>query len=109
MATYDSLTTEQKAALALGDKWVRGALVSLKQFTDDADFDLKLQYWQDTIVPVLALLDAEALIPQASGHAGASDLNKAQMAAIKSWLQGIDTDMTTNMSTVVKAIGVNAG
>ena len=109
MATYDSLTTEQKAALALGDKWVRGALVSLKQFTDDADFDLKLQYWTDNIVPILALLDNGELIPQASGHAGASDLNKAQLAAIKTWLEGIDGDMTTNMTTVVKAIGVNAG
>ena len=109
MATYDSLTTEQKAVLALGDKWVRGALVSLVQFVHDADFDLKLQYWTDNIVPVLALLDAGELIPQASGHAGASDLNKAQMAAIQAWLAGISEDMTTNMSTVVKAIGVNAG
>ena len=109
MATYDSLTQEQKAALAMGDKWVRGALVSLKQFTDDADFDLKLQYWEDNILPILALLDAGETIPQATGHAGASDLNKGQLAAIKAWLAGIDGDMTTNMSTVVKAIGVNAG
>ena len=109
MATYDSLTTEQKAVLALGDKWVRGALVSLVQFVHDADFDLKLQYWTDNIVPVVALLDAGELIPQASGHAGASDLNKAQLAAIQAWLAGINGDMTTNLSIVVKAIGVNSG
>ena len=109
MATYASLTQAQKDSLALGDKWVRGALVSLKQFTDNADFDLKLQYWTDTIAPILALLDAGATIPQASGHAGASDLTKAQLTAIKSWLEQIDADMTTNMSVVVKAIGVNAG
>ena len=108
MATYESLTQAEKEAVALGDVWVRGALVSLKRFTDEADFDLKLQYWTDTIAPILATLDAGEVIPQASGHAGASDLTATQIAAIKSWLASIDEDMTTNMSLVVKAIGVNA-
>ena len=108
MATYASLTQEEKDTLALADTWIRGALVSLTRFTTDADFDLKLQYWTDNVLPILATLDAPETIPQASGHAGASDLTAAQINAIKAWLAGIDGDMTTNLSLVVKAIGVNA-
>ena len=108
MATYDSLTAEEKETLALGDKWIRGAMVLLVNFVRDAEFGLNRQYWDDDVVPVLATLDPGELIPQATGHAGASDLTPAQLAAIETWLVSIEDDMDTNLALVVKAVGVNA-
>lgn len=107
MATYANLTQGQKDALALGDAWLRGALVSLIGFTKQADFDLKLQYWTDNIDAALAALDAGQVIPQSTNHAGASGLTKAEYQAIKNWLASINSDMTSNLSVAVKAVGVN--
>jgi len=108
MTQYTDLTQSEQEALALGDKWIRGALVLLNSFIKDADFDLKLQYWTDIIAPILTALDNGQTIPVASNHAGAVPLTATQLTAIKNWLAGIDSDMTSNLPLVVKAIGVNA-
>ena len=108
MATYDSLTQAEKDTVALGDMWIRGALVLLVNFVRDAEFGLNQQHWDDEVAPILATLDAPETIPQASGHAGASDLTAAEMNAIEVWIGSIETDMDTNLALVLKAVGVNA-
>jgi len=108
MATYDSLTPEEKETVALGDKWVRGAMVLLVNFVRDAQFSLNQQHWDDEVAPILATLDVNEVVPQASGHAGASDLTAAELSAIEVWLGSIAADMDTNLALVLKAVGVNA-
>jgi len=108
MATYASLTDEEKEALAIGDTWLRSSLVVLTKFTKGADFDRQQQFWASNVEPALDKLDAGQLIPRSTGHAGAKPLTKGEIAAIKTWLSKIDTDMGTNLAVVVKAIGVNA-
>jgi len=108
MATYDSLTPEEKETVALGDKWVRGAMVLLVNFVRDAEFSLNQQHWTDEVAPILATLDINEVVPQASGHAGASDLTATELGAIETWLGSIASDMDTNLALVLKAVGVNA-
>jgi len=108
MATYESLTQAEKDTVALGDKWVRGAMVLLVNFVRDAEFSLNQQHWNDNVAPILATLDVNEVVPQASGHAGASDLTATELEAIETWLGGIAGDMDTNLALVLKAVGVNA-
>ena len=107
MTTYESLAQDEKDTLALGDKWARGAMVLLVNFAQAAKFDINQQHWEDEVAPILATLDGGEVIPQASGHAGASDLTGGQLSAIDAWLVGIADDLETNLSLVVKVVGVN--
>ena len=108
MATYDSLTPEQKELIAQAERWLRGAVSSLVSFADEADFNLKEQYWLDNVEPLVSSLDPGEIIPNSSSLAGASDISRGEMIAAMGWLFGIQDDIDTNLSTVVKLIGINA-
>ena len=109
MATYASLTAEQKALIGQAERWARGAMSSLVAYADAADFDLKEQYWLAQAKPIVDTLDAGQIIPNSSGLAGAVDINKAEMLGAMTWLFGIQDDIDTNLAIVVKLIGINAG
>jgi hypothetical protein len=108
VATYDSLTTEQKALIGQAERWMRGAMSSLVAYADAADFNLKEAYWLNEVKPILDTLDNGEIIPNSSGLAGAVDITEGQMQAVMTWLFGIQGDIDTNISVVVKLIGINA-
>lgn len=108
MATYASLTAQQKATIAQAEVWMRGAISSLVAYADNADFNLKEQYWLGQVKPIVDSLDAGAVIPNSSGLAGAVDITKGEMVAAIAWLFSIQDDIDTNLATVVKLIGINA-
>lgn len=104
MPQYSDLTAAQKETVKQGELFVRGFLRELTR----RDIDLKLQWFTDNAAPILAALDAGAVIPNTSGLAGAQDLTKEQLTALKNWIASISADIETNKSILVKAIGVNA-
>lgn len=109
MATYASLTPEQKEKIAQAEKWVRGAISSLVAYADAADFDLKEQYYLNEVKPILDTLTAGEIIPNSSGLGGAVNVTKGELAAAFTWLFGIQEDIDINLAVVVKLIGINAG
>ena len=108
MATYESLTTEEKQKIAQAERWLRGAMSSLVAYADDADFNLKEQYWLSEVKPIVDTLDPGEIIPNTSGLAGAVDITEAQMPAALNWLFGIQADIDTNIALVTQLIGINA-
>ncbi len=108
MATYDSLTQEQKDTIAEGERWLRGTVSSLVAYADVSDFNLKEQYYNDNVLPLLNTLDPGEIIPNSSGLAGATDITEANMKAAMAWVFGIQSDIDTNLALVIKLIGINA-
>ena len=105
---YADLTQEQKDLLDEFDRWLRGTIRSLVAFADEADFNLKQQFYNDQIVPILTALTDGEVIPSSSGLAGIVDVTDVQTAGAAAWVFGIQDDIDTNLSLVVKLIGINA-
>lgn len=100
---YSELSDAQKETVRQGDLFIRRWLRQMA----GQDLDLKLQWYNDNMAPILALLDAGQVIPDSSNLAGAQDLTKEQVTALKNWIAGISADIETNKSLLVKAIGVD--
>ena len=109
MATYDSLTQEEKDKIAQAERWMRGCISSLVAYADVADFNLKEQYWLNEVKPIVDTLDVDEIIPNSSGLAGAVDITEAEMPQAMNWLFGIQDDIDTNLALVVKLVGINSG
>lgn len=90
MASYDSLTAEQKAKLAFFSNLLRGYYGELARFLDGID-DASIHYTANGIGAILTSLDAGAVIPNASGLAGSQALTKEEA-------QGAVTDMSALMA-----------
>ena len=108
MATYDSLTAEQKADLAILEKAIRGGVSSL--FAVRLNM-IQLADWAEAnVTPVLNTLDDAEIIPNTSGLAGAKDVTagefKAARAKLKSYLA--DAEDPTLKPVLLKLAGINA-
>ena len=77
MATYDSLTVEEKDRLAFFTTQLRAEYGTLARFLDGVD-DLRTHYTAQGIGAIFAKLDAGAVVPNASGLAGSAPLTKTQ-------------------------------
>lgn len=95
MATYASLTQEQKDKLAFFTTQLRGEYGQLARFLDGVD-DLSVHYTAQGIAAIITSLDAGAVIPNASGLAGSASLTKEQ-------LQTAVTDMGALLTTYFTA------
>ena len=109
MATYESLTQEEKDTIAQAERYMRGAISSLVAYADTADFNLKEQYWLNEVKPIIDTLDVGEIIPNSSGLAGAVDITETEMPQAMNWLFGIQDDIDTNLALVVKLVGINSG
>lgn len=107
MATYDSLTQEEKDSIAIIDEYARGTMVSALQLHRIAETELHEQLWIDVVQPILLTLDPGEVVPQSTGHAGASSLTPLELNSIVSWLFGMNDAMDGQLQMIRKAIGVN--
>jgi hypothetical protein len=102
---YVDLTDQEKSDLHTGEIFIRGMLSTLVQ-----SYDTELDWWDAVVQPILDQLAPGDVVPNSSGLAGAQDLTRAQLEAIKAWMQvDIADKVIANMSLVVEAIGINAG
>lgn len=95
MATYNSLTQEQKDKLAVFTTLLRGYYGELARFLDGVD-DAAIHYQANGIGAILNSLDAGAVVPNATGLAGAQALTKEELQAavtdMSALLNGYYTD-----------------
>lgn len=80
MATYNSLTQENKDKLAVFTTLLRGYYGELARFLDGVD-DAAIHYTANGIGAILNNLDAGAQVPNASGLAGSQALTKEELQA----------------------------
>jgi hypothetical protein len=101
---WPQLSQEQQENVQQADRWVRDFLKTL----GNKDLDLKIQWFNDNVAPAIALMDVGEDIPKSDSLAGSVTLTHEQLTALKNWIASISTDIETNKSLLVKAIGVNA-
>ncbi len=77
MASYASLTQEEKDKLAFFTTQLRGEYGELARFLDGVD-NLRAHYTAQGIGAILAKVDAAEVIPNASGLAGSTTLTQAE-------------------------------
>ena len=112
MATYDSLTQDQKDQLAALERNTRGWLNGLARLLVEAralDAAWAASNGGDAIV---AGLDVGAVVPNSSGIAGAQNLTKEEWvqmrtAGLGDFLTAYDTDAVRRV--IAKAAGPTAG
>jgi hypothetical protein len=96
MATYASLTTEEKNILQNMTNMLRGWAGEQARTNNHAEVindDYNAQ-----VVTLLTSLDAGEVIPNTSGLAGAASLTKEEVTTLVSHVQNILTDMSTHTS-----------
>jgi hypothetical protein len=77
MATYDSLTQDEKDKLAFFTTQLRAQYGALARFLDGVD-NLRTHYTAQSIGAIFTKLDAGAIVPNASGLAGSTTLTKTE-------------------------------
>lgn len=94
MATYDSLTQEQKDLLAnftnLARSWA-GEQGRTNNHADAVDTS-----WNANISAIVTSLDAGEVIPNASGLKGAQSLTKEEVTTLVSHMQNMLSDMSSH-------------
>jgi len=107
MATYDSLSPEDKAILHEGEIVLRGWWASVVA----AALDQKIEFLTASVAPIAMTLDANEAIPNTSGLAGSSDLTKEDLIALYQGMDAVNDDLKlpATFARIVRAIGVNAG
>lgn len=94
MATYNSLTTEQKNILQGFLNFTRawcGEQARCNNHGDVADTDYNAQ-----VSAIISSLDANEVIPNTSGLAGAASVTKEDLISVVSHVQGILTNYNTS-------------
>jgi hypothetical protein len=107
MATYESLTTEQKAILASYDSFLRSIFVALARVFRDSNALIQNQFYTANVAPILASLDAGEMIPNSTGLANAQPLSVAQFNTLQAIGQGLLTEYESNIPLLVQTIGTN--
>ena len=108
MATYDSLTPEQKANFGIYDQFMRGVVSSLMKVSKGADAETMNQFAIDQIDQVLGTLDDAEVIPNSTDLGGAQDLTVAEFKTLQAFLRGLVATKDGNRALLVKAAGVNS-
>ena len=112
MATYDSLTAEQKELVAVWERNMRGWLNSLAALiASGRALDAALEA-SNGPGALLDSLDLTEVVPNSSGIAGAQNLTKAEWdtmrnAGLQDFLTAYDTDAVRRV--LAKAAGPTAG
>lgn len=96
MATYASLTVEQKSILADFSNLVRAWTGEQARTNNHADA-INSSY-NAQVSAILGLVDSGEVIPNASGLAGAASLTQAETVTLVSHLQNILTDMSSHVA-----------
>lgn len=109
MATYDSLTVEQKADLGRYDTFLRGVFSSLAHLAAEADGPTWNQFAVDNVDAVVDSLDPGERIPSSTGLAGAKPLTKEEFQTLQQIARGLMGTQEESRPLLVKAVGVNAG
>lgn len=106
MATYDSFSAPDKAVIQNTVNLLRAsvgevfrAFNRIKAIADDTN-----------AVGLVSSIDANEVIPNTSGLAGADDMTRTEVAALYTLLTGIRTtnDTSQNRAAASKASGINA-
>jgi hypothetical protein len=105
VATYDSLTAEQKADLDAYDKFLRGSCRVFNAAMGQIDPENWHQFALDNIDPILATLDPAEVIPTTYGGIGAKTLTAQETKDLQTAARTILQLMATNKSLTVKAAG----
>ena len=96
MATYASLTTEQKNILQDHTNLLR-AWAGEQARTNNHGGAIDSAY-NAHVVTILSSLDTGEVIPQTSGLAGSASLTKEEVTTLTSHVQNMLTDMSTHTS-----------
>lgn len=109
MAAYSTLTDQEKEDYEAYELRMRGIVAGLGRVFSDADMTAFSNFYTDRIVPIKAQLDPNESGPKNTGLAGATTLTHEQVTSISTFLNGIETDLQTNLDLLQKAVGINAG
>jgi hypothetical protein len=104
--TFDQLTPAQQQDFQHYDKFMRGMISSLMALHRDADPMIWRQFAEEKIDTLLSQLTGD--VPNSTDLAGASDLSVQEFTTLQTILRGLTTTAADNLSTIVKAVGVNA-
>lgn len=106
---YQDLTAQQQEDLQLYHKYLRTTMREILKWLLAIDKDHWDQYVTDTITPILGELLATDVIPDPTDLAGAQEMTKSELVAVKGVLDNIVSELTTARQNLVKAVGpVNA-
>lgn len=108
MATYESLTPQQKADLADGLRSVCGLLRRISAEYNAHQWPNLATYWAATVQPLLDSLDPGESVPNPTDLAGTGDLPKAHVNALWTFVETqVYGTMDANRAALVNAIGIN--
>ena len=110
MATYASLTDDQKTDIATYDTFLRGVIRAVIRAKNSADIGGLETFAAANVDPVLASVDSTELIPNSTDLGGAKDLTQAEFTALQTLARSVLATMEdpTNKALLIKAIGVSA-
>lgn len=103
-----ALTEQEKSDLTAYDTYLRGILRELARVAIKADPTMWNAFAVSRIDPLLAELDATAVLPNTTGLAQASDMTQAQFLGLQALARGLVQTLDTNRDLIITAIGVNA-
>ena len=108
MATYDSLTQEQKDTLHEGEIILRGFWSGVAA----GDLDLQIQFLAATWKAIKDSLDVGEIVPNTSGLGASQDLTRDDLQTLYADMKMIHDDLVyagAKFARIVKAVGVNSG
>lgn len=108
MATYDSLSSEQKEDIATYDKFLRGFFSSISAIGKQADAETWNQFAIANCDAALATLADGETIPNSTNLGGAKPLTVAEFRALQTIARNLKSLSDSNRALLVKAVGVNA-
>ena len=107
MATYDSLTDEQKKDIATYEGFLRGVARQLIAMIKEADPETWNQFAKDNVDSVMTTLGPTEIIPLSTGHAGAKNLTAKECQDLQALARTTLRTLQQNWSLLVKASGPN--
>ena len=111
MATYQSLTDEQKAILAAWERNARGWTNSLARLLIEAKQLIAAADATGGPRDIVTSLDPGEVVPNSSGLAGAHDLTKQELAEVVALLDEViaNNDNDPDRQLMAQAAGPTAG
>lgn len=109
MATWNDLTADQKNAVQLYHKFVRGTFAELAKLSKNSNAVLMNQFAAANVDAAVASLDAGESIPNPTDYAGAVALTKEEFLAAQTILRGLSATQVASLALLVKLVGINAG
>lgn len=102
------LTDEQLADIATYDTYARGLLSTLMKVYRDSDAQTMSLWALSNVSPNIESLNDGEIITNSTGLAGAKSLTKEEFAQMMTLLKSLSDIAVSNISLIVKAIGINS-